>query len=168
MFSKLLPLCRSSYNEYALQFSGWAVFLKDNWATDVFVTNYLPLILFPILYTGAKLWRRDPIVRTKDMDFFSGLDEVEAASYVHSPFLTHVLINNRDPSCRYEEPPPRNWMEKFWGWLVSTRDTESYLCLVANWHLADVKYPALSYNSSHVSRLCLVLIYIFGRLSSLP
>ncbi|TCD69700.1 hypothetical protein EIP91_006467 [Steccherinum ochraceum] len=79
-------------------FSGWAVFLKGNWATDVFVTNYLPLILFPILYTGAKLWRRDPIIRTKDMDFFSGLDEVEAASY--------------------EEPPPRNWMEKFWGWLM--------------------------------------------------
>ncbi|KAJ3506059.1 hypothetical protein NLJ89_g7085 [Agrocybe chaxingu] len=30
--------------------SGWAVFLKGRWATDTFVTNYLPLALFPIIY----------------------------------------------------------------------------------------------------------------------
>lgn len=68
-----------------LQFSGWAVFLKDSWDTATFITNYLPLMLFPVLYIGAKLWRRDPIVKAEDMDFFSGLDEVEAASYVLSP-----------------------------------------------------------------------------------
>ncbi|THH26398.1 hypothetical protein EUX98_g7790 [Antrodiella citrinella] len=79
-------------------FSGFSVFLKDSWNTATFVTNYLPLILFPILYIGAKLWRRDPIVRADDMDFFTGLDEVEAASY--------------------DEPPPKNWVEAFWGWLM--------------------------------------------------
>ncbi|KAH8107079.1 amino acid permease [Cristinia sonorae] len=79
-------------------FSGFEVFLKDSWKTDTFVTNYLPLILFPILYAGAKWWRRDPIVKAEDMDFYSGLEEVEAASY--------------------DEPPPRNWMERFWGWLM--------------------------------------------------
>ena len=34
------------------------------------------------------------------MDFISGLSEVEAASY--------------------DEPPPRNWVERFWSWLVSS------------------------------------------------
>ena len=65
---------------YSFQFSGWQVFLKDSWASDTFVTNYFPLMLFPVLYIGSKIWRRDPIVKAEDMDFFTGLDEVEAAS----------------------------------------------------------------------------------------
>ncbi|TCD71468.1 hypothetical protein EIP91_008848 [Steccherinum ochraceum] len=81
-----------------LFFSGWVVFLKDSWDTATFITNYLPLMLFPILYVGARLWRREPVIRPEDMDFFSGLEEIEAASY--------------------DEPPPRNWMERFWGWLM--------------------------------------------------
>ncbi|KAK7694580.1 hypothetical protein QCA50_001766 [Cerrena zonata] len=79
-------------------FSGWKVFLKDNWDVANFITNYLPFALFPILYCGAKLWRRVPIVKPLDMDFVSGLAEIEA-------------------DC-YDEPPPRNWVEKFWGWLM--------------------------------------------------
>jgi amino acid transporter len=33
------------------------------------------------------------------MDFVTGIDEIEKATY--------------------DEPPPKNWVEKFWGWLVS-------------------------------------------------
>ncbi|EIW64731.1 amino acid permease [Trametes versicolor FP-101664 SS1] len=79
-------------------FSGWAVFLKGKWATDTFVTNYLPLALFPILYIGAKLYFRTPMVRPEDMDFITGLKEIEAETY--------------------DEPPPRNWVEKWWQWLM--------------------------------------------------
>ncbi|THH02885.1 hypothetical protein EW026_g33 [Hermanssonia centrifuga] len=79
-------------------FSGWAVFLKDSWDTATFVTNYLPLALFPILYTGAKLWKRVPMVQPKDMDFVSGIAEIEAECY--------------------DEPPPRNALEAFWAWLM--------------------------------------------------
>ncbi|KAI0697278.1 amino acid permease [Cytidiella melzeri] len=78
--------------------SGWAVFLRGNWAVDVFITNYLPLVLFPILYVGARFWRGSRWVNPEDMDFKSGLDIVEAASY--------------------DEPAPRNWVEKGWGWLM--------------------------------------------------
>ena len=84
-----------------MQFSGWSVFLKDSWDTATFVTNYLPLILFPILYVGARIWHRCSFIGPEDMDFKSGIAEIEAASY--------------------DEPPPRNWVEKFWGWLVSSR-----------------------------------------------
>nr|VWO96679.1 Amino acid permease family protein [Ganoderma boninense] len=79
-------------------FSGWSVFLRGNWATDSFVTNYLPFVLFPILYIGAKLYFRTPMVKPEDMDFVSGLKEIEADTY--------------------DEPPPRNWVERFWGWLM--------------------------------------------------
>ncbi|THG96600.1 hypothetical protein EW026_g5266 [Hermanssonia centrifuga] len=79
-------------------FSGFAVFMKHGWSAQDFVTHYLPFILFPILYISARIWRRSRFIDPKDMDFKSGLAEVEAASY--------------------DEPPPRNWVEKFWGWLM--------------------------------------------------
>lgn len=64
------------------QFSGWEVFLKDGWATDTFVTNYLPLALFPILYIGAKLYCREPIKTPHEMDFITNVQEIEAETYV--------------------------------------------------------------------------------------
>ncbi|KAG7099407.1 hypothetical protein E1B28_001260 [Marasmius oreades] len=78
--------------------SGWKVFLRGQWRTDTFVTNYLPLVLFPIMYLAAKLARKTRIVRASEMDFVSGLAQVEADSY--------------------DEPPPRNKFEAFWGWLM--------------------------------------------------
>ena len=61
-----------------MQFSGWEVFLKGKWETDTFVTNYLPLVLFPILYGGAKLYLRKPVVKPHEMDFVTDLAEIEA------------------------------------------------------------------------------------------
>jgi yeast amino acid transporter len=63
-----------------MQFSGWRVFLKGNWVVGTFVTSYLPFILFPILYTSVKLWTRRPIIKPEDMDFVSGIAEIEADS----------------------------------------------------------------------------------------
>ncbi|KAG5648120.1 hypothetical protein DXG03_006074 [Asterophora parasitica] len=57
---------------------GWKVFLRDQWATDTFVTNYLPLGLFPVLYVGAKLYTKKPIVKVEDMDFVTNIAEIEA------------------------------------------------------------------------------------------
>ncbi|KIJ46313.1 hypothetical protein M422DRAFT_165399, partial [Sphaerobolus stellatus SS14] len=80
-------------------FSGFQVFIKGSWATDVFVTNYLPLALFPIMYFVSRLFHyRRPMIKPKEMDFYTGLEEIEAVSY--------------------DEPPPRNFLEHFWGWLV--------------------------------------------------
>ena len=81
------------------QFSGFDVFIHGNWSTANFVTNYLPFALFPILYVGSRFWYRCSPVPPMEMDFQTGLKEVEAATY--------------------DEPPPRNTMEKFWAWLVS-------------------------------------------------
>jgi len=79
-------------------FSGWAVFLRGNWSASDFVTNYLPLILFPILYIVAKIVTKVPIVKPQDMDFITGIAEIEADTY--------------------DEPPPKNAAEKFWAWLM--------------------------------------------------
>ncbi|KAI0053278.1 amino acid permease [Auriscalpium vulgare] len=79
-------------------FSGWSVFLRGNWDTATFVTNYLPFILFPILYVGAKLWTRVPYALAHEMDFVSGIAEIEADTF--------------------DEPPPRNKWEAFWQWIM--------------------------------------------------
>ena len=74
------------------------MFLRGEWAQDVFVTNYFPLMLFPVLYLGAWLWTRQPFIKPRDMDFKTGLEEVEAVTF--------------------DEPPPKNLGEKIWTWLV--------------------------------------------------
>ncbi|KDN39184.1 hypothetical protein RSAG8_08955, partial [Rhizoctonia solani AG-8 WAC10335] len=79
-------------------FSGWKVFLKGNWAVDIFVTNYIPLVLFPILYVGAKFVYRQPMPKPHEMDFHSGIAEIEADTY--------------------DEPPPTTAWGKFWAWLM--------------------------------------------------
>ncbi|KAH9940385.1 amino acid permease [Epithele typhae] len=60
--------------------SGWTVFLKGHWAPDTFVTNYLAVGLFPVLYCGMKVYSRAPLVPYDQMDFETGLQEVLDAS----------------------------------------------------------------------------------------
>jgi amino acid transporter len=60
------------------QLSGWSVFLKGKWATDTFVTNYLPLAVFPILYIGAKFYYKEAIKKPHEMDFVTNIKEIEA------------------------------------------------------------------------------------------
>ncbi|KAG2346365.1 hypothetical protein BDR05DRAFT_1057513 [Suillus weaverae] len=79
-------------------FSGWSVFLKGNWNTATFVTNYLLFIAWPIAYVGARLYYGTKPVAAEDMDFKSDLAEIVADSY--------------------DEPPPKNKMEAFSAWLM--------------------------------------------------
>ncbi|KAF9477031.1 amino acid permease [Pholiota conissans] len=78
--------------------SGWSVFLKDSWATDTFITNYLPLALFPVFYFGARFYYRGSMKKPHEMDFFSNIKEIEDATY--------------------DDAPPRNKAEAFWQWLM--------------------------------------------------
>jgi len=84
-------------------FSGWATFLKGKWVAADFVTNYLPLALFPVLYGGAKFyyWKKGHSlnwVSAEKMDFVTNIAEIEADTY--------------------DDPPPKNKVEAFWAWLM--------------------------------------------------
>ncbi|KAL1413209.1 hypothetical protein Q8F55_000961 [Vanrija albida] len=52
-----------------LFFSGYGVFLAGAWDTPTFITTYLPIILFPVVYGGHKAWTRCRVVRYEDMVF---------------------------------------------------------------------------------------------------
>ncbi|OCB84510.1 amino acid permease [Sanghuangporus baumii] len=64
-----------------------------------FVTNYLPLALFPILYVAARFYLKCKPVSYSEMDYFTGLKEIEDETY--------------------EEVPPRNVVELLWSYLVT-------------------------------------------------
>jgi amino acid transporter len=58
---------------------------QGKWDVATFVTNYLPFVLFPILYAAAKYyyWRRGkPFAwtRPQDLDFVTNIAEIEADS----------------------------------------------------------------------------------------
>ncbi|KAI9567922.1 amino acid permease [Boletus coccyginus] len=82
----------------ALFFSNWEVLLKDEWDAIGFFTDYIPIILFPILYVAAKLVMRVPTVSADKMDLVSNVAEFDAMTY--------------------EDPPPKNRLEAFWRWLT--------------------------------------------------
>lgn len=42
------------------------------------MTNYLPMMLFPVLYVIAKVVKRVPLIKPSEMDFHSDIAEIEA------------------------------------------------------------------------------------------
>jgi len=83
---------------FILLLSGWVVFLKGHWLTSTFVTNYLALVLFPLLYLGARIYYQERPKKPHEMDFVTNIPEIEAETY--------------------DEPPPRNAAEALWEWLM--------------------------------------------------
>jgi len=76
-------------------FSGYEVFLTGGWSTATFVTNYLPIVLFPILWVGCKFYKGTKFfIPPMEMDFVSDVKEIDAITI--------------------EDPPPRNWVERVW------------------------------------------------------
>lgn len=52
-----------------LFFSGWSVFLNGQWSTGVFITTYLPIILYPIIYGAHKVYSKSRLVPLEQMVF---------------------------------------------------------------------------------------------------
>ena len=63
-----------------LIFFAWNVFTNtksDKFAAGL-ITNYMPQAVFPLIYLAYKFIKKTKIVRVQDMDFFSGVAEIEA------------------------------------------------------------------------------------------
>ena len=112
----------------SLQFSAWDVFLKGNWSPSVFVTNYFPIVFFPILYVAAKLIMGAHTVKADKMDFLTNVAEFNAMTCVPPDCREVMRAHETDQESRYDEPPPKNKLEAFWMWLVSVTDRISVSC----------------------------------------
>ncbi|KAN0065050.1 hypothetical protein ACQY0O_001545 [Thecaphora frezii] len=86
-----------------LLFSGFTVFLNGLWDTSSFVTNYITIPLFLILWLGWKFYHKTKFVRLAEMDFDTGkrhLDEI-------------------DEKAKAEEAAvPKSAFKRFWDWLM--------------------------------------------------
>ena len=84
--------CILSATNWSRQFSAWEVFLRDEWSTVTFVTNYLPIMLFPVLYVSAKVITGVPLVRANEMDFKSGTYGIDAVTSVFVLLVPALLF----------------------------------------------------------------------------
>ncbi|SJX66314.1 probable general amino acid permease [Sporisorium reilianum f. sp. reilianum] len=59
-------------------FSGWSVFLNGNWSTSDFITNYIPIPFFIILYAGNWFYNRNngAHIPSSEVDLTTGLREI--------------------------------------------------------------------------------------------
>ena len=55
----------------------------------MFVTNYLALVLFPILYLGARFYYKVGPKKPHEMDFVTNIEEIEAETYVTCTLTTY-------------------------------------------------------------------------------
>jgi amino acid transporter len=104
------------------------VFLKGNWSLSVFVTDYLLIVFFPILYVAAKLIMGVHTVKADEMDFVTNVAEFNAMTCV--PLYCgecNVRARETDQANRYDDPPAKNKLEAFWIWLVCTASSLHFL-----------------------------------------
>ncbi|CAO1616661.1 unnamed protein product [Parajaminaea phylloscopi] len=78
-------------------FSGFEFFLGANKPFDAagFVSNYVPIPFFLVCFIGSWIYYgKGSIIKPRDIDFVTGLQEIMDAEY--------------------DEPPPRNFIERVW------------------------------------------------------
>ncbi|KAI9616166.1 hypothetical protein KEM48_005425 [Puccinia striiformis f. sp. tritici PST-130] len=82
-------------------FSGFEVFLKGNWSTPNFVTNYITIVGYFLLFAFWKVKKRSKLVRAPQMDLVSGNMKFEA---MDAYYKENLAI-------------PKTRMQKFWNWV---------------------------------------------------
>ncbi|WOO78255.1 Proline-specific permease [Vanrija pseudolonga] len=56
---------------------GWTVFVKGGWNVQEFLSAYFGIALFAVLFTGWKIKHKTKMVKLKDMDFDSRVEEFD-------------------------------------------------------------------------------------------
>ena len=82
--------------------SAFTVFIKGQWATDVFIVNYICIPLFLIVWLGYKVWTKSKVVTVSQMDFFTGRRQLEAL----------------DEQAALKSSKPKSWFGKIVDWLL--------------------------------------------------
>lgn len=63
--------------------NGWTAFVGDEFDVQTFVTGYLGILVFAVLFVGYKLWHKTRFVGASEMDLDSGLDAIAAYERRH-------------------------------------------------------------------------------------
>ncbi|KAF2150556.1 hypothetical protein K461DRAFT_178125 [Myriangium duriaei CBS 260.36] len=80
--------------------NGFYNFFPGKWSTANFVTSYVAILIFAVLYAGHKIKHKGPLcLKIKEIDLVSGLEEVEEITANDIP------------------PVPKNFAQKLWYWI---------------------------------------------------
>lgn len=80
-----------------LLFNGFGVFINiDVFDTATFITSYIPLVIFPMLYFGYMFVKKTKLIPLADIDFYSGTRDIDES----------------------DDPVPTTWYGKVWGALM--------------------------------------------------
>jgi yeast amino acid transporter len=79
-------------------FNGFAVFTRGHWKVDDFITAYIGIPIYFVLYASWRLFKRTHFVRSAEADIWSGKAALDAEVW--------------------EDPLPRNFLEKVWFWIA--------------------------------------------------
>jgi len=86
------------YFSIIIVFNGFAVFTKGNWSVDDFITAYVGMPIFFVLYIFWKILKRDPFVKPSEADIWTGKAALDAEVW--------------------PEQIPKNIFEKVWYWIA--------------------------------------------------
>ncbi|KAH8701576.1 putative amino acid transporter [Talaromyces proteolyticus] len=81
-------------------FNGFDCFFPGKFSAKTFIPPYIDIPIFASLFLGYKFFYKTRFVKLEDMDFFSGK---EAADQLEET---------------WEQPKPRNFLERIWFWLA--------------------------------------------------
>jgi amino acid transporter len=81
-----------------LLFNGFKVFTKGKWSIDDFITAYIGIPIYIVLYLFWKLFKREPFVKPAQADIWSGKAAMDAEVW--------------------PEQIPKNIIEKVWYWIA--------------------------------------------------
>ncbi|MCO5549822.1 hypothetical protein L7F22_003296 [Adiantum nelumboides] len=82
--------------------AAFTVFIKGQWSASVFVTTYISIPLFFIVYFGYKFWTKSSFIKLQDMDFVTGRRAFELL----------------DEEAEATHPGPKGFIGKAWDWLM--------------------------------------------------
>ncbi|KAJ6158030.1 hypothetical protein N7485_010856 [Penicillium canescens] len=81
-------------------FNGFDAFFPGHFSAKSFIPPYIDIPIFAMLFLGYKFIKRTRIVRIEDMDLLSGKEEAD------------------ELESTWEEPKPRNFLERMWFWIA--------------------------------------------------
>lgn len=86
-----------------LLFAGFTVFLNGQWNTSTFVTTYICIPMYLVMWLGWKFWHKTKFVSLSEMDFDTGrrqIDEDEEAEKIK------------------EDQTPKSALQRLWDWMM--------------------------------------------------
>ncbi|KAK2799447.1 hypothetical protein FQN51_006934 [Onygenales sp. PD_10] len=99
-FQPYLAYFAIAFSSTVAFFNGFDAFFPGRFSAKTFIPPYIDIPIFASLFLGYKFIMKTKFVRTDEMDFFSGKEE----------------IDRQEPL--WEVPKPRNFLERIWFWLA--------------------------------------------------